>query len=315
MRRPTRRRTAGRSNQAQREWYRPWPATGEFDWSLRNNTNYGQTGVITALQYTSQFPKIILENFYVKSRNSIETGRKETVAGYVIPGGQRDITRVERLVNLLRMQGIEIGRAIAEVKLQEGTFPAGSFIIKRDQPYSRLAKTLLEKQVYPDPNLRTYDDASWTMGLMSHTEVKEITDKKILDLAVDPVKEKEIRLAGALTGSGSTFAVAHYGSNNMITLRYRFKDVKVQATEKEFKQGGVTFPAGSFIVSGDTARVRSAIESLGLTAVALPAPPDVPMHDLDLPRAGPLQPVERQRDTGRRLGPLCASTSSRCPTT
>src|SRR6185295_19882502 len=100
--------TAGRSNQAQREWYRPWPATGEFDWSLRNNTNYGQTGVITALQYTSQFGKIILENFYVKSRNSVETGRKETVAGYVIPGSQRDMTRVERLVNLLRMQGIEI---------------------------------------------------------------------------------------------------------------------------------------------------------------------------------------------------------------
>src|SRR5258707_13614836 len=24
-------------NQAQREWYRPLPATGEFDWSLRNN--------------------------------------------------------------------------------------------------------------------------------------------------------------------------------------------------------------------------------------------------------------------------------------
>jgi len=72
--------TAGRSNQAQREWYRPWPATGEFDWSLRNNTNYGETGVLTALQYTSQFPKIILENFYVKSRNSVETGRKHRLA-------------------------------------------------------------------------------------------------------------------------------------------------------------------------------------------------------------------------------------------
>src|SRR5437762_1447915 len=129
---------AGRGNQSQREWYRPWPATGEFDWSLRNNTNYGETGVLTALQYTSQFPSIILENFYVKSRNSTETGRKESVAGYVIPAGQRDMTRVERLVNLLRLQGIEIGRATSEVKLSEGTFPAGSFVIKRDQPYSRL---------------------------------------------------------------------------------------------------------------------------------------------------------------------------------
>src|SRR5437762_5776727 len=105
--------TAGRSNQAQREWFRPWPATGEFDWSLRNNTNYGETGVLTALQYTSQFAKVILENFYVKSRNSVETGRKEAVPGYVIPAGQRDETRVARLVNMLRMQGIEveIGRA------------------------------------------------------------------------------------------------------------------------------------------------------------------------------------------------------------
>lgn len=274
----------GFGNQTTREWYRPWPASGEFDWSLRNNTNYGETGVITALQYTSQFPKVILENFYVKSRNSIETGQKEKVAGYVIPAGQRDMTRVERLVNLLRMQGIELGRAASEITLQEGTFPAGSFIVKRDQPYSRLAKTLLEKQVYPDPGLRTYDDAAWTMGLMSHAEVREIADKTILGVAVAPVADKEIHLPGTLTGSGSTVAVAHYGSNNMITLRYRLKALKVQATEKAFKNGDVIFPAGSFVIAGDTARVRSEVEKLGLTAVALAAAPDVPLHDVDLPR-------------------------------
>ena len=275
---------AGRGSQATRDWFRPLPATGEFDWSIRNNTNYGETGVLTALQYTSSFPKIILENFYIKSRNSIETGKRETVAGYVIPAGQRDMTRVERLINLLRLQGIEIGRATAEVKLQEGSFPAGSFVIKRDQPYSRLAKTLLEKQVYPDPNLRTYDDASWTMGLMSHAEVREIADKTILDVAVEPVKSSEIHLAGTLSGSGAMVAVAHYGSNNMITLRYRLKDLKVQAVEKAFTQGDVTFPAGSFIVSGDAARVKGEVEKLGLTAVALAAAPPVAMHDLDLPK-------------------------------
>jgi Zinc carboxypeptidase len=281
--------TAGRSNQAQREWFRPWPATGEFDWSLRNNTNYGETGVLTALQYTSQFSKVILENFYVKSRNSVETGRKETVAGYVIPAGQRDETRVALLVNLLRMQGIEVGRAKSELKLKEGAFPAGSYVVKRDQPYSRLAKILLEKQVYPDPSLRTYDDASWTMGLMSHTEVKEIADKTILDVAVDPVTE--VKPAGTFTNAplrsddiGAVFAVPHFGSNNMVTLRYRLKDLKVQAAEKEFKNGETTFPAGSFIVTGGAAKVRAAVEALGLTAVALPAAPSVAMHDLDLPR-------------------------------
>jgi hypothetical protein len=170
------------------------------------------------------------------------------------------------------------------VTLQEGTFPAGSFVIKRDQPYSRLAKTLLEKQVYPDPVTRTYDDTSWTMGLMSHAEVKEITDKKVLDVAVEPVKGAEIHLTGTLAGSGSLVAVAHYGSNNMITLRYRLKDLKFQAAEKEFKQGDVTFPAGSFLVSGDAARVKGEVEKLGLTAVALASAPQVAMHDLDLPK-------------------------------
>jgi len=80
------------------------------------------------------------------------------------------------------------------------------------------------------------------------------------------------------------FAIAHYGSNNMITLRYRLKDLKVRAVEKEFTEGVVAFPAGSFIVSGDAARIRSAVETLGLTAVALASAPSVPMHDLDLPR-------------------------------
>src|SRR5579864_1608451 len=108
--------TAGRSNQALRDWFRPWPATGEFDWSLRNNTNYGETGVLTALQYTAAFSNVILENFYQKSRNSIDAGRSDAVAGYVIPAGQRDTTRVATLINMLRMQGIEVGTANAEVK-------------------------------------------------------------------------------------------------------------------------------------------------------------------------------------------------------
>ena len=201
----------------------------------------------------------------------------------MIPSGQRDTTRVAVLVNMLRMQGIEVGSAKSEVRLKEGTFPAGSYIVKRDQPYGRLAKNLLEKQVYPDPVTRTYDDASWTMGMMSQAEVKEIGDKAVLDVAVTPVSS-DMKLAGSVTGTGSLFAVAHYGSNNMVTLRYRLKDLRVQAAEKEFKQGETTFPAGSFLVSGDAGRVRAVVESLGLTAVGLAAAPQVPAHDLDLPR-------------------------------
>ena len=87
------------------------PPYKEVEWSMRNNTNFMQTGVLTALELASAFPKVLLENFYLKSRHAIEAGQKEPPYGFVIPAGQADPTRVARLVNLLRVQGIEVGRA------------------------------------------------------------------------------------------------------------------------------------------------------------------------------------------------------------
>ena len=42
------------------------------NFTRRNNTNYMQTAVLSALQLTSMFPNLVLENFYTKTRNSIE---------------------------------------------------------------------------------------------------------------------------------------------------------------------------------------------------------------------------------------------------
>jgi hypothetical protein len=174
----------------------------------------------------------VLQNFYQKSRNSIESGKNDAPFGYVLPAEQSDMTRVAFIVNLLRLQGVEVGRASAELKLKEGTYPAGSFIVKRNQPYGRLAKILLEKQVYPDQNLRTYDDAAWTMGLMSHAEVEEIADKAILDVPVQPVDT--LTIAGTVKGDGPWLAVLHNGANSLVTLRYRLKDVRFEAVEQSF---------------------------------------------------------------------------------
>jgi Zinc carboxypeptidase len=273
----------GRGGMTAREWYRPLPPYRETDWSQRDNTNYEETGVLTALQLTSAFPEIILENFYKKSRNSIEAGKTEPVHGYLIPANQPDMTRVAMVVDILRTQGIEIGRSTAEVKLKEGTFPAGSFVIKRDQPYGRLAKILLEKQNFPDPSLTTYDDTGWTMGLMSEAKVIESQDAAILSVPAPLIDKYEAR--GAVTGTGAYYAVLDQGSNNLVTLRYRIKDVPVRAVEQAYKSGDQEIPAGSFIIPASAMdRARPAIESLGLTAVALSAAPTAPMHDVDLPR-------------------------------
>jgi hypothetical protein len=116
-------------------------------------------------------------------------------------------------------------------------------------------------------------------------DVREIKDKAILSVATAPVETAVAR--GKVTGTGSAgLAIAHFGSNNMIALRYRLKNVPMKIADKSFKSEGIEFPAGSLVVTppADMAPVRAAVEELGLTAAALASAPSVPMHDADLPR-------------------------------
>ena len=287
----------GGANQTTREWYRPLPPYKEVMWSMRNNTNYMQTGVLSALQLASSFPQVILENYYQKTINSIASGDKDAPHGFIIPAGQKDRTRVGLLVNLLRVQGIEVGQTSAELKLSDGTYPAGSYVIKRNQPYGRLAKILLEKQDFPDPNLRTYDDTGWTMGLMLHAEVKATADKAVL--AAQTTAVDKVTLTGSVTANGTAaaYVVSNTGSNSMVTLRFRLKDFQVKANDVAFKVGEREIPAGSFIIAATqpakpptkmamdgTPGLTKAIETLGLDAIGVDAMPTVAMHDVDLPR-------------------------------
>ena len=273
-----------------REWYRPSPPYEEVDWSMRNNTNYSQTAALTALQLASSNPAFLLENFYRKSRNAVADGERNPPHGFIVPAGQRDMTRAATLVNLLRIQGVEIGRSGDALAFGDATYPSGSYVIKGGQPYFRLAKILLGNQEFPDDGLRTYDDTGWTMGLMHRTEVIAIDDPAVLDAPVEPIDEA--RVTGSIAGNGEGrfgYAVAHYGSNHLTTLRYRLDSVTVEATEESFEAAGLEFPPGSFIVpapagSESAGRLQDWIVDLGLTAATLDERPDVATHPVDLPR-------------------------------
>ena len=277
---------SGRGGAQEREWYRGIPI-GKDDsakFTRRANANYMETGVLSALQLASMFPATVLENFYVKTRNSIEDGKSKAPYGYVIPV-QRDMTRAAELVNILRAQRIEVGIARQSFKVDTVSYPAGSYLIKRDQPYGRLAKNLLERQQYPDARLGTYDDSGWTMGLAMMVDAVEVADSSLLAVPTTPVTIAVAK--GKVLGTGAAgLAVAHFGSNNMITFRYRLRNVPMKIAEKSFTAEGTEFPAGSFVITdlGSAGAVKTAAEELGLTAAALGTVPTVPMHDADLPR-------------------------------
>jgi hypothetical protein len=277
--------------QTRREWYRPNPApAGDVSWSIRNSINYAETGVLTALELTSKFPAMVVENYYRKSANAVTRGADRPPHAFVLAAGQRDQTAVDRVVNLLRRQAIEVHRANSEVTVKEGTFPSGSYIVKLNQPYGPLAKTLLEKQTYPDPALTTYDDSAWSMGMANNIDVKTIEDKTILDAPATLLKEDVTTLGllldpnGAIGASTSTYIVAHNGALNLITLRYRLKDSAIKAAKAAFKAGDREFPAGSLLIPASD-RARKEIEALGLQALAVQdMPAGVQTIDVDLPR-------------------------------
>ena len=268
-----------------RQWYRPNPPYQHVLWSMRDNTNYAETGALSSLQLVAGFPQLILDDFYVKSRDAVAAGTKEEPYGFILPADQEDPTRVAFVIHILRMQGIEVGRAKSAIKLSDGDYPAGSLIVKTNQPYGPLAKTLLGKQTDPDPELTTYDDSAWTMSLMTNTVIKPTKDIAVQAVAVDPVDQYNPEGTFKDVPAAAVYAVPDHGSPNLITLRYGFKDVAVQIAEKSFTAAGIPFPAGTFLVPTSAASTLKPLAAkLGLNVVGLAANPQVAKHDAPLPR-------------------------------
>jgi hypothetical protein len=55
-------------DQTSRTWFRQNPPLPRVKWSLRNNNNYEQTGLLVSLNYFANNRAQFLENFYEKSK-------------------------------------------------------------------------------------------------------------------------------------------------------------------------------------------------------------------------------------------------------
>jgi hypothetical protein len=96
----------------------------------------------------------------------------------------------------------------AKPKTVARTFAAGSYVVRMDQPYSRIADTLLDRQYWApdDPQKHPYDDTAWSMGDLFGTEVVRVTDQAVLQASMEPLREA-VRAKGGVQGSGSVFVV------------------------------------------------------------------------------------------------------------
>ncbi len=303
-----------------RTWFRQNPPLPKAKWSQRNNNNYEETGVLTALSYFASNNKLFLHNFYLKAKRSIEKPRTEGPAAYVFtaddprPGAQADLLR------MLQDQGCEISRAAAPFTVtmparkpragqggrggaaessdaakpaakpapQPRTFPAGTYVVRMDQPYSRIADTLLDYQYWApnDPQKSIYDDTGWTFGELGNVQVARVTDAKVLDAKMTRV-EGPVEATGGVEGTGAVFLVNHNADSALMTLRYRLRDAGFEAAEEPFEAAGRKFNRGSFVIQGVERDVLAkAGQELGFHAYAVAAAPSVKTHPVRAARIG-----------------------------
>ena len=126
--------------QTRREWYRPNPPFPRVKWSMRNNINLQQSGVLFAINFVANNKDRFLNNFYIKSKRAIAKATNEGPAAWVIPGDTARPVEAADLVNLLRLRGIEVHTSTKGFEVKDQKFPAGSYIVRMDQPYSRMGR-------------------------------------------------------------------------------------------------------------------------------------------------------------------------------
>jgi hypothetical protein len=279
-----------------RTWFRPNPPLAKVNWSIRNNINMQQSAILFAMNNTANNGKTFLENFYLKSKRSVEKAAQEGPAAWVIPSDDPRPVECADLVNLLELQGIEINRSTqdAEVTVKQGKeekklkIPASSYVIRMDQPYSRMADMLLDTQYYNISDPRPYDDTGWTLGAVRNVKTIRVTDASILKAPMTQLSGPA-RAEGKITGTTSTgaYLINHNTDNTLATFRFRLRGVKMNAAEEAFKSAGQDYRAGSFIIRAeDAARgpLEQAATDLGLQVHAVDEIPKVAMHALAAPR-------------------------------
>jgi hypothetical protein len=287
-----------------RTWWRQNPPLPKTLWSQRDNNNYEQTGLLTSLHFFNENKRLFLKNFYLKAKRSITKPGAEGPAAYVLPADDPRLGSQAELLKVLQKQAVEISRATSaftitlpakkpskakkdqDSKEKEAApapttreFPAGSYIVRMDQPYSRIADALLDYQYWSpdDPQKTPYDDTGWTFGELFGVQVTRVTDPKVLEAPMELVKE--IHAPAGVSGEGTIYAINNNAEPALATLRYKLHDASIEAVEESFDSGGKKFNRGTFLLHNvSRSQLNDAVSGLGLQASPISTMPSVKTH-------------------------------------
>jgi len=241
-------------NAQQRSWNFPDPWMGGV-WRLRDIVDYQLIAFEGCLYTVARNREMFLRNFYQMSRKAVEWSGHPFA--YIFPPDQKDVPAAVKLLNTLRFGLVEVRRAKDKFTAGGIEYSAGSYVIPLAQPYGRYAKTLLERQRYPDlreypggPPKPPYDVTAQTLPLLMAVTSVEVADPFKADLE----KVDQIELpAGKVKPRGKEYLLRPDSNNAYLAVnRLRKSGAQIARLTKIVQDNGREFPAGTFVIrSGD----------------------------------------------------------------
>jgi hypothetical protein len=183
-----------------REGYDPQKESPKFgplwqggEWHLSDITKYMTTAAFLLLDHASENREQWLGRFYAIGKEAVRPRRPGEVFGFLIEPPQGCVG----MMDILKRAGVEITspKEGTNFKLANRPLPAGTKLVRMDQPYGAFAKAMLEVQRYP--NLRDatghpippYDVTAHTLPLLMGVVVHPVKAPFTYPRATEPVTE------------------------------------------------------------------------------------------------------------------------------
>jgi hypothetical protein len=266
-------------------WNFPAPWAGGT-WRLSDIVDQQVAVSLAVLDHAARNREHWLRTFLAVNRRAC--ARREPWA-FVVPAHQRDPLAASRLLEVLRTGDVEVQRAAARFSAAGRTYEAGSHVILMQQPASAFARTLLERQHYPDlradptePPRRPYDATAHTLPLLLGVVADPVPDR--LDVPLETVDAPRVP-PGRVEGEGGHLALGHTSGDLAALGRLLESGVDVRWALEAFTEGDRHFAPGALLVpSSAREKVEALATELGISAYGVSARP----HALRLrtPRVG-----------------------------
>jgi len=236
----------------------PWPGGW---WRLRDIIDYEHGFARSLLGSLAREPGLWLANALGAATRAVELAEHDAPRAWIVPSTNPDVAATRRLADSLLLGGVELFVADAEFTADGRTWPAGSIVIQRAQPYGQHVKDLFEVQRYPDGD-PPYDVAGWTLPLLLGVRRVEVMESLELP-ALRRVTTAEDAVAGIASGIEGNLASSLDGDAWVEAFRRLARGETVG-----FVTGTADEDAGSFVLDGSAGDVVLA----GMPRVGLYAP-------------------------------------------